>query len=63
MIELSLSAINVKSPYKMSQTANGSFLFVTDYGKEYEVGFVEDEMFSFPDVYQLFIKDNDRKHC
>lgn len=55
-INLSLSSINNKAPYPV-HTLNGySFLFTTQYGLEYEVGFVEDYMLSDDGlVFQFFI--------
>lgn len=54
---LSISSINDKAPYQV-RTENGySFLFRTETGVSYEIGFVEDHMISDDgDVLQLIIR-------
>ena len=62
-ISLSAFSINTRSPYPV-RTENGySFLFTTDYGHIYEIGFLED--FTLGDncnTYQFFISLHDSNH-
>ena len=62
-ISLSAFSINTRSPYPV-RTENGySFLFTTDYGHIYEIGFLED--FTLGDncnTYQFFISLHDNNH-
>ena len=62
-ISLSAVSINTRSPYPV-RTENGfSFLFTTDYGHLYEVGFLED--YTLGDncnTYQFFISLHDNNH-
>lgn len=59
MITLSVDRINSKSPYKVTQTELNSFQFTNKYGNIYIIGFAEELMFDFEDVYQLFILDKE----
>ena len=55
-ISLSVSSINKKAPYPVWSENGYTFLFKTNAGVVYEVGFVEDHMISDEgDVLQLFI--------
>ena len=52
----SLSSINDKAPYQVRSENGYSFLFRTETGVSYEIGFVEDHMISDDgDVLQLII--------
>ena len=54
---LSLSSINDKAPYQVRSENGYSFLFRTETGVSYEIGFVEDHMISDDgDVLQLIIR-------
>lgn len=55
MLRLSIEAINRRSPYQVTVSSDGSFCFTTDESQTYEVGFVEDYMFSMGNVYQIFL--------
>ena len=55
----SLSNLNKKSPYVLESTGMYSFTFVTEQGKKYEVGFIQDMMISDEGVYQFFITTED----
>ena len=43
-LTFSLSELNRKSPYKLESSGGGSFSFVTEQGKKYEIGFIQDLM-------------------
>jgi hypothetical protein len=43
-LEFSLSELNKKSPYELASLGDYSFKFVTDQGKQYTIGFIEDAM-------------------
>ncbi len=59
-LEFSLSELNKKSPYELASLGDYSFKFVTDQGKQYTIGFIEDAMISDNGVYQFFIKTEDQ---
>lgn len=57
---ISLETLNKQSPYKLESSGLYSFCFTTDYGKAYEVGFIQDYMISDDGVYQFFINAKDK---
>ena len=59
-LTFSLSELNGKSPYLLESSGGGSFTFVTEQGKKYEIGFIQDMMISDEGVYQFFITTEDR---
>ena len=63
MNELSLSAINEKSPYRVLRgELVGSFRFFTDSGVHYSVDFIPDDLIAEGESYQLIIANiNNRK--
>ena len=54
-LNFSLSELNKKSPYMLESTGMYSFTFLTEQGKKYEIGFIQDLMISDEGVYQFFI--------
>lgn len=62
MMELhfSLSVLNKKSPYKLVSSGSYSFSFITEQGKKYEIGFIQDLMISDEGIYQFFISTEDK---
>lgn len=62
MLNLSLKKINSRSPYVVSSVGEDVFSFSTDYGVDYELGFIEDHMLEFDKLYQFFLlTKNDAK--
>lgn len=59
-LNFSLSELNKKSPYMLESTGMYSFTFVTEQGKKYEIGFIQDLMISDEGVYQFFITTEDQ---
>lgn len=55
MLKLSLEDINKCSAYKIYLSNDDTYVFTTDHGTIYEVGFVEDCMLGMDNVYQFFI--------
>lgn len=55
MNKLSLKNINENSPYEVTLEGENSYAFTTDYGIEYEFGFIEDFMLGIENVYQFFL--------
>ena len=55
MIKLSENAINQRSPYKLEQTGDASFMFETKHGVVYSVGFMQDVSFYNEGVYQFYL--------
>jgi hypothetical protein len=60
VLNFSLSELNKKSPYVLESAGMYSFTFVTDQGKKYEIGFIQDLMISDEGVYQFFITTEDQ---
>lgn len=59
-LNFSLSKLNSKSPYLLFSSGLYSFVFITDQGKKYEIGFIQDQMISDEGVYQFFISTEDQ---
>jgi hypothetical protein len=59
-LTFSLSELNRKSPYLLESSGGCSFTFVTEQGKKYEIGFIQDLMISDEGVYQFFISTEDK---
>ena len=59
MIQISLSNINLRAAYHVTSPDNGQFVFTTDQGKTYKIGFIQDYMISDDGVYQFFINTED----
>ena len=59
-LEFSLSALNEDAPYKLESSGLYSFSFVTEQGKKYEIGFIQDLMISDEGIYQFFISTEDK---
>ena len=55
MIALSVNAINQRSPYKVENTGENSFMFETKNGIVYSVGFLRDVSFYGEGVYQFYL--------
>ena len=55
MINLSVEAINLRTPYKAEQVGDNIFLFETKQGIVYNVGFVPDTSFMDEGLYQFFL--------
>ena len=51
-LEFSLSSLNEEVPYKLESSGLYSFSFVTEQGKKYEIGFIQDLMISDEGIYQ-----------
>ena len=64
-INLSAAAITNKAPYPVHSDNGYTFVFSTNYGVRYGIGFVEDYMLSDDGwVFQIFIDNKDeRKTC
>ena len=43
-LNFSLTELNKKSPYMLESTGMYSFTFITEQGKKYEIGFIQDLM-------------------
>lgn len=59
-LTFSLSELNKKSPYALESSGLYSFTFITEQGKKYEIGFIQDLMISDEGVYQFFITTEDQ---
>ena len=59
-LTFSLSELNKKSPYVLESDGMYSFSFVTEQGKKYEIGFIQDLMISDEGFYQFFITTEDQ---
>ncbi len=59
-LTFSLSELNKKSPYILESSGMYSFSFITEQGKKYEIGFIQDLMISDDGVYQFFITTEDQ---
>ena len=59
-LNFSLSVLNEKSPYMLESSGMYSFSFITEQGKKYEVGFIQDLMISDEGVYLFFITTEDK---
>jgi hypothetical protein len=59
-LTFSLSELNKKSPYILESSGMYSFSFITEQGKKYEIGFIQDLMISDEGVYQFFITTEDQ---
>lgn len=59
-LEFSLSSLNEEVPYKLESSGLYSFSFVTEQGKKYEIGFIQDLMISDEGIYQFFISTEDK---
>lgn len=60
ILEFSLSSLNEKAPYKLESSGLYSFSFITEQGKRYEIGFIQDLMISDEGIYQFFISTEDK---
>lgn len=61
MLSLSTNSINETSPYKVANSGEDSFVFVTDHEVRYEVSFVIDYTLDIDNSYQLCIDNVDNK--
>lgn len=61
MIELSAETINQNSSYKVCAVAKSIIDFVTDYGVEYRIDFMEDYSIWEENAYQLVIINKNKK--
>ena len=59
-LNFSLSELNKKSPYVLESSGMYSFTFITEQGKKYEIGLIQDMMISDEGVYQFFITTEDQ---
>ena len=59
-LTFSLSELNKKSPYMLESSGMYSFMFITEQGKKYEIGFIQDQMISDEGIYQFFITTEDK---
>lgn len=59
-LTFSLSELNKDSPYILESSGLYSFIFTTEQGKKYEIGFIQDLMISDEGVYQFFITTEDQ---
>jgi len=59
-LTFSLSELNKRSPYMLESSGMYSFTFITEQGKKYEIGFIQDLMISDDGVYQFFITTEDK---
>ena len=59
-LTFSLTALNKISPYMLESSGTCSFTFVTEQGKKYEIGFIQDLMISDEGVFQFFITTEDK---
>lgn len=61
MLSLSVDSINETSPYKVENSGEDSFVFVTENGVKYEISFVIDYTLNIENSYQLCIDNVDSK--
>lgn len=61
MLSLSVDSINETSPYKVENSGEDSFVFITDNGVKYEISFVIDYTLDIENSYQLCIDNVDSK--
>lgn len=61
MLNLSANSINETSPYKIINSGESSFVFITDYGVKYEISFVIDYTLGIDNSYQLCIDNVENK--
>lgn len=61
MLSLSVNSINETSPYKVENSGEGSFMFVTDHGVKYEVSFIVDYTLDLENIYQFCIDNVENK--
>ena len=59
-LTFSLTALNKISSYMLESSGTCSFTFITEQGKKYEIGFIQDLMISDEGVYQFFITTEDK---
>lgn len=57
MIDISAEQINLHSPYAVKRIDCNSFVFESQYGIKFNVGFAEDYMLLDEGAYQLFISN------
>ena len=55
MINLSVDAINQRAPYVVENTGDNSFMFETEHGVVYSVGFLQDVSFYGEGVFQFYL--------
>lgn len=59
---LSIDIINSKTPYKVAMgESTNSYCFTTDYNIDYSIDFVEDDLISADESYQLIIANLNNK--
>ena len=61
MIELSLEQINAQSPYEVSYTPNGDFVFATTLGIHYLISFEIEEPVGGCETFQFIIQKLDQQ--
>lgn len=59
MKQFNLNRIQSLSPYKVSASGESTLCFVTDAGRHYEIGFIEDYTLGQENCYQFFISTQD----
>jgi hypothetical protein len=59
---VSLKAINAMAPYVVSiDDVSGSFRFITDFGVEITIDFMEDDLLTSEESYQIILANANRK--
>lgn len=61
MIDISEEQINLHAPYVVKRIDCNSFVFTTQYGVIFNVGFADDYMFLEKGAYQLFVSNANKK--
>ena len=59
MLQISVGTINARSPYRVEVSGENSLSFTTDESFTYEIGFIEDYMFSVENAYQICLTPKD----
>ena len=63
MINIPAEEINARSPYEVIPMGTNSFVFITNYGLKYNVGFSETYMLTDDDgMYEFYITNVEHKH-
>lgn len=59
---LSADALNIRSPYRLTQLGSLTFRFVTDQQINYTVGFYKDTIFMDDGAYYFFFDNSQHEH-
>lgn len=63
MLDIPVVTVNEHSPYQVSEVEHNSFMFITQYGIRYNVGFAKDTILSEDEgFYHFYILNMDHSH-